>query len=254
MAGCPLVDMMTKRSIVTNQLAGFNIAKMSSADLIEYCLEHIQSKHQLLLFFANTNLIVKCQNLLSLINKSPVLIVNDGVGVDLAAMITGQEKFPANLNGTDFHNNLALGSPRPLRMFLLGAAPGVAQRAAKHFEGLNQVIVGALDGFQGIAQANIIDIINDANADVLMVAMGNPKQEEWILRYAPQMNVSLITGVGALFDFYSGDRQRAPEWVQSIRMEWFYRLLQEPQRLLKRYTVDIIYFLFICLKYKLRVK
>lgn len=239
--------------IQNNQLAGFNIAKMTSVVLIEYCIERIQSKDKLVLFFANTNFIVKCQHLLALINTSPVLIVNDGVGVDLAAMITGQEKFPANLNGTDFHNNLALTSQRPLRMFLLGAAPGVALRAAKHFEDLNQVVVGALDGFQGIAQDNIIDMINEARADILMVAMGNPKQEEWILRNASQLNVPLITGVGALFDFYSGDRKRAPEWVQSIRMEWFYRLLQEPQRLIKRYTIDIFLFLFICIQFKLKM-
>jgi beta-1,4-glucosyltransferase len=78
--------------------------------------------------------------------------------------------------------------------------------------------------------------------------MGNPIQEKWILANQSQLNTAYILGVGALFDFWSGNKIRAPIIIQKLRLEWLFRLCQEPRRLLKRYTIDIIKFLYIALK------
>ena len=82
------------------------------------------------------------------------------------------------------------------------------------------------------------------------MAMGNPVQEEWILDNRQSLNANIVIGVGALFDFWAGDKPRAPRWVQRMRFEWFYRLCLEPRRLLRRYTVDIVRFLILCRKYR----
>ncbi len=83
----------------------------------------------------------------------------------------------------------------------------------------------------------------------MLVALGNPHQEEWILNNYQKINAHFFAGVGGLFDFWSGDKPRAPKWLQNIRMEWFYRLCIEPKRLYKRYTLDVLRFLVSCIEY-----
>jgi beta-1,4-glucosyltransferase len=95
--------------------------------------------------------------------------------------------------------------------------------------------------------------INASGADIVLVALGNPRQEEWIRQNMGALNANLLVSVGALLDFLSGGVRRAPMWVQKIRFEWLYRLAQEPQRLLRRYTVDIARFLYLCLRYPMPV-
>jgi beta-1,4-glucosyltransferase len=82
----------------------------------------------------------------------------------------------------------------------------------------------------------------------MLVAFGNPLQERWILDHADALRAPLIFGVGALLDFLSGNARRAPNWVRRLRMEWLYRLLNEPRRLLKRYSWDLIVFFRQCLR------
>jgi beta-1,4-glucosyltransferase len=74
------------------------------------------------------------------------------------------------------------------------------------------------------------------------VAFGNPLQEKWILRHREALEVPLIFAVGALFDFLSGTASRAPQFIRRARLEWAYRLVQEPRRLFRRYTIDTLRF------------
>jgi len=201
-----------------------------------------------ILFFANTNFVVKCRAILPKMLNHETFIVNDGVGMDIASMLLYRRKFNANLNGTDFTPFFLNKSNAPMRVFLLGSQPEILNKAAYFLvHNLQQVVVGSVDGYSGIQNANLDTIINEAKPDVLLVAMGNPVQENWIMEHRDNLDVKFISGVGALFDFWAGNKPRAPLFIQKIRMEWLYRLSIEPKRLCKRYTVDILKFLIICI-------
>jgi beta-1,4-glucosyltransferase len=232
-------------------LAGFSILETSPYDLVQTILIRMDKDKKSLLFFANTNFIVQCQPILSLMNSPNILIVNDGVGMDLASYLIYQRKFKANLNGTDFIPFFFKNANKVLRIFLVGGVPNSISKAAHYFEHhLGQVVVGTCDGYEGIKNFNLVNEINGLKVDVILVAMGNPKQEKWILDNYTKLNANFIVGVGALFDFLAGDKSRAPHVIRQMRLEWLYRLCLEPKRLMKRYTIDIIRFLLICLRYK----
>ncbi|AOS03253.1 WecB/TagA/CpsF family glycosyltransferase [Xanthomonas oryzae pv. oryzae] len=202
-------------------------------------------------FFANTNFIVQCQALRMRMREPSVRIVNDGIGMDLAARLIHGRRFAGNLNGTDLIPYLCRESAQPLKFFLLGGRPGVGKTAAATLTGtLGQQVVGMCDGYGEFAAAGegLTERINRSGADVLLVAFGNPLQERWILDHSHALGVPLVFGVGALLDFLSGTAKRAPEWVRRLHLEWMYRLLNEPRRLLKRYSWDLLVFFRTCLR------
>jgi beta-1,4-glucosyltransferase len=168
---------------------------------------------------------------------------------DLANYLMHGHKFKANLNGTDFIPYFFKTLNKPFRIFLIGGKPDVISKAAHYFESqLGQVIVGTYDGYEGVKKIDLVNEINESHPEIILVAMGNPKQEEWILENYDKLNANFIAGVGALFDFLAGDKSRAPKLIRHFHAEWFYRLCLEPKRLMRRYTIDIIWFLYICLK------
>lgn len=236
----------------TVSIAGFPILEATQQDLATYLLSTLRRHKKTSLLFANSNFIVKCKPLLNRMRNEGVTIVNDGVGLDIAARLLRGRGFTANLNGTDFTPYLFRKSTRPLRVFLLGGRPNVVDQAANYVSHeLGQAVVGYCDGYSGINNtAELIERINRSQAEVLLVALGNPLQEQWILDHRDTLDVDIVAGVGALFDFWSGNKSRAPLFVQKIRMEWFYRLLLEPRRLLRRYTVDMLTFFAYCFQYR----
>jgi beta-1,4-glucosyltransferase len=168
-------------------------------------------------------------------------IVNDGIGVEIAARILEGRGFPQNLNGTDFTPYLLGRLVHPTRVFLLGAVPGVAEATGRLFaERFPQVVIaGAQHGYFDPAEEQaIVEQIAAARADLLLVALGNPMQELFIARNMNRLGVRVMLGVGALFDFTTGKVVRAPRWVQHLKLEWLFRLGQEPRRLLRRYTIE----------------
>ncbi|HEY7986081.1 MAG TPA: WecB/TagA/CpsF family glycosyltransferase [Methylophilaceae bacterium] len=231
--------------------AGFPVVVTTPDELADRLLRRMAQSKQSVLLFANTNFIVQCRQLLPRMLNDNVIIVNDGVGMDIAALLLYGKRFKANLNGTDFTPFLITKCSRPLRFFLLGGKLKALDAAACYLEQeLGQVVVGSCDGYQGMQADGLVQRINDSQADVLLVATGNPKQEQWILDHYRQLNVKLLSGVGALFDFWAKDKPRAPAWVQRVRMEWLFRLCLEPKRLFKRYTMDILIFLILCFRYR----
>jgi beta-1,4-glucosyltransferase len=232
-------------------VAGFPVQETTPDLLAAQIKLRLADAKKTVLFFANTNLIVKCRPLLNHMLHDDVIIVNDGIGMDIASGLLRGKKFTANLNGTDFTPYFFKQSAKPLRVFLLGGKNEVLDKAAYHLvHKLGQVVVGTCDGYEGINRIDLVDTINATEPDVVLVAMGNPKQEQWILDHYQQIDAKVFSGVGALFDFWAGDKPRAPTWVQKIRMEWFYRLCLEPKRLMKRYTFDILIFLMYCFKHR----
>lgn len=241
---------MIDNKIIT--IGGFPVQNMNRKDLAIRLLSAIQNNKKIVLFFANTNFIVKCQFVLEK-NMSPQLVlVNDGVGMDIAAKLFYGESFKENLNGTDFTPFLFSMSSLPLRIFMLGGKPTVLKMAVHHVvHVLGQEVVGYCDGYQEFAdKKGLIRKIHVARPDIILVAMGNPMQEEWIIQNCEAIDAKLFVGVGALFDFWSGGKSRAPDLFRKIRLEWLYRLFLEPRRLFRRYTLDIIIFLYKCLKSK----
>jgi len=231
-------------------LGGFSLVRTTATDLEQHLQLALANRDQTALFFANTNFIVKCQPLRAEMMKTNTVIVNDGIGVDIASLLIHRNRFPANLNGTDFIPAYLSSVRDQAKVYLFGGKPGIAIRAADTLEkqfGVN--VVGVADGYeQAQNAAQVVEDINATGANVLLVAMGNPAQEQWILNHRAQLNASVLFGVGALLDFLAGDKPRAPKVIQKLRLEWFYRLCLEPARLMRRYTIDIAVFLALCIK------
>lgn len=161
------------------------------------------------------------------------LCIPDGYGVLWAARwhrIRLRERVP----GSDLVPRLSQrAAQRGWRVFYLGAAPGIAEKAANilatRYPGLH--IAGCYSGSPAPEQADaIIAQVRAAQTDILLVAYGAPKQDIWLSQYLEYTGAAVGMGVGGSFDFITGIRKRAPRWIQHIRLEWFYRLLAEPWR------------------------
>ncbi len=237
-------------------LGGYPVAAVTTAELKEILVRDLEQGRQRLLFFVNTNFVNHCEHLQAGLGDPDVILVNDGIGMDIASRLIHRKTYPDNLNGTDFvpalldelvaRSKEPEGKPAP-RVFLLGGKPGIARRAGDVLEQRGVTVAGARDGYSESRDADeVVAAMNDTGADIVLVAMGNPRQEEWILNNQPALDGRLLVGVGALLDFLAGDKPRAPEIIRRLRLEWFYRLSLEPRRLLRRYTVDIGAFLVHC--------
>lgn len=136
------------------------------------------------------------------------------------------------------------------RIFLLGAAPGVAIRAMERINADmgRRIVVGAHSpsyGFEKNEEENrqIYDIINRSGANVVLVGVGSSKQEKWIMRHKDRMpGVDIWMALGATIDFEAGNIRRAPKILQKLCLEWFYRFCMEPKRLFRRYFIDDVKF------------
>ncbi|TSE02569.1 WecB/TagA/CpsF family glycosyltransferase [Mesorhizobium intechi] len=179
------------------------------------------------------------------------LILPDGIGVDLAAQLLYGAPFPDNLNGTDFVPAFLQASTRPLTVGLLGATRVNAEAASVKLAALavqhNFVVIH--DGYFSAAQEpEIIGRIAALRPDMLLVAMGVPRQELWIARHIDDRHCTMPIAVGALLDFLSGSVPRAPLWMRRLRLEWLFRLAVEPGRLWRRYVVGNPVFLWRVVK------
>ncbi len=198
--------------------------------------------------FANANLLniaSRNEHFRTVLRK--LIIFNDGIGIDLASAVLYGSIFPQNLNGTDFTPHYLQNTRHRYRIFLLGGRPGVAERAKEYLSKCcpKHQIVGYHHGFFPKEDTEkIVDMIKASKADIVLVGMGNPQQELWLADNLQETGCRFAFGVGALFDFVSGNVRRAPAWMRSARIEWLYRLMQEPRRLASRYLVGNFVFIF----------
>ncbi|MHA3702400.1 WecB/TagA/CpsF family glycosyltransferase [Jatrophihabitans sp. YIM 134969] len=171
------------------------------------------------------------------------LVLNDGAGVALLGRALGAP-FLANLNGTDFVPQVLETIGTEHSVFLYGGRPGVAASAAdrlrRQHPGLR--VAGCLDGYAHDA-AVAAEAVRRSGAGVVLVALGNPRQELWVQQWGEYTGVRLAVSVGAFLDFAAGEVVRAPAVVRALRLEWAFRLAQEPRRLARRYLVGIPVFL-----------
>ena len=206
--------------------------------------------------FANTNLLnIAVSNPALRSSLKTFIVFNDGIGMNFAARILYGKAFPSNLNGTDFIPFYLNNTVHCHRIFLIGARPEIVERAAGAFQqrfASRHEIVGYTDGFSSLADVDaVLGKIVASKADLLLVGMGNPKQELWIADHMAKSGSRLAFGVGALLDFTAGEFKRAPRFVQHMNLEWLYRLWKEPRRLFKRYILDTPVFLLRVLRQRI---
>ncbi|MFZ2361835.1 MAG: WecB/TagA/CpsF family glycosyltransferase [Anaerolineae bacterium] len=161
------------------------------------------------------------------------LCVADGVGLLWAARRLGM-RLPERVTGSDLVPLVAqMAAQRGWRLYLLGAAPGVAEQTAQKLERQNPGlrIVGVYAGSPGQDEAPaILRRVAAAAPDVLFVAYGAPAQDLWIARHKDVLGVPVMMGVGGAFDHIVGVQRRAPRWLQRIHLEWLFRLVTQPWR------------------------
>ena len=178
--------------------------------------------------------------------KNATIVFRDGTGVGWAMRKQGISP-GHNFVGTDFVPELCRRNQiYKYRIFLLGANPGIAEEAAKKLKctAPNISVVGVLHGYSCEEDNDaVVEYINRLHPDILLVAMGNPKQEIWIYDNRDRLYVPVCIGVGALFDYLSGNITRAPKWALNAGIEWIFRLILEPKRLWKRYLIGNFKFL-----------
>lgn len=206
---------------------------------------------------ANAYSVVLAQNdghYADICNRADVVLA-DGMSVVWGSTIFGK-RIPERVAGPDFmwsFSNVCAKSG--FKVFLLGGASeadldGLKTNLEKSFPGIQ--IVGAYSPSFGAwsetENSRIIDMINASGSDIVWVGVSTPKQDKWIDQHRGRLNAKVAIGVGAAFDFHSGKVSRAPKWLQKIGLEWLFRLMQDPQRLLHRYLFGNTIFIAIVIR------
>lgn len=196
------------------------------------------------------------------IYKKAEWVVCDSRILYLAMKLAGQ-KIPEPIPGSSFFPAFCdyHAEDQNCRIFLLGAKEGVAQKAMENINNRigRNIVVGAHSPSFGFEKNDeeidsICQIINNSQANVVLVGVGAPKQEKFIMRHKAKMpNVKIWMALGATIDFEAGNVKRAPKIFQMCAMEWFYRFLMEPKRLWKRYFVEDMPFFWLLTKQMLGI-
>jgi N-acetylglucosaminyldiphosphoundecaprenol N-acetyl-beta-D-mannosaminyltransferase len=182
------------------------------------------------------------------------LATPDGMGIVWLLKAKGHRSV-SRVYGPDLMLTLCEdGLARGRRHYFYGGEPGVAKTLAAHltdrYPGL--LVTGTFSPpFRPSTPAEdsaVIQRINDAKADILWIGIGSPRQEQWMAEHLGKINVPVMIGVGAAFDFLSGRKRQAPRWVQRAGMEWLFRLANEPRRLWRRYAQYPLFFLLVLMQ------
>jgi len=205
-------------------------------------LQHYLSKGEIVsVNFLNAH----CFNIAQKLEESTFLL-NDGVGVDIAGKLIGVH-FKENLNGTDLIPQMLEYFARSgMSVFCFGASKEVIEKAVQNIEASHPdlSVVGYCDGYEDDAE-RVINQINQSQADAVILGLGVPRQELWVANNGVRLRSArvLVSG-GAIFDFISGNVMRAPLFIRHIKLEWLFRLAQEPVRLFSRYVLGTFVFLY----------
>lgn len=236
-----------------------DIDNLTMAETLNEIDKLIQKKNCSYVVTPNVDHIVRLEKdeELQKVYKNASLILTDGKPL---IWISKWYKTPIKekISGSDlFPRVCQLAANKNYTMYLLGAAEGVADTAAKNlmkkYPGLN--IVGTYSppfGFEKNKQEmnKIKTQIQDVHPDILIVGMGCPKQEKFMYYHCKELGVPISFGLGASIDFEAGNIKRAPKWMSNHGLEWLYRFSKEPKRLFKRYFVDDLKIIQVARKYR----
>ena len=166
------------------------------------------------------------------------------LGVPLEKRVTGCDMF---------QKLIGMAAEKGYKIYLFGAKEEVVRKVKEIYEeqysGIQ--IVGYRNGyFTESDEAQIVKDMHDSGADMMFVAFSSPKKEYWVNKYLDEIGIPFVMGVGGSFDIIAGVTQRAPIWFQEHGLEWFYRFVQEPRRMWKRYIIGNAKFVALTYKYK----
>ena len=229
------------------------LTMQQTVDLIDNAIQEKRPIHHVVI---NAVKVVNAQKDLelreSIINCD--IINADGQGIIWASRILNKP-LPERVAGIDLMENLVqLSAIRKYRIFLLGAKEEIVNKVIDIYSQKygNNIIAGYCNGyFKKEEEDKIAQKIANSNADILFVAMSSPKKEIFLNTYKDLIKTPFIMGVGGSFDVVSGYVKRAPLWMQEWGLEWFYRTMQEPRRMWRRYLFGNSAFIFLVLKEKI---
>jgi N-acetylglucosaminyldiphosphoundecaprenol N-acetyl-beta-D-mannosaminyltransferase len=191
------------------------------------------------------------ENFKNILNSSDMTIP-DGAGVILSSKILNI-KLPEKVPGFDLtKNSFSIKRDKKTKYFFFGGKPGIAEKAVKNVENEfpNVEIVGCNSGYFAENEEDvIIDKINASGAEILLVALGAPKQENWIYKNKDKLKVKICIGVGGTIDILSGTVELTPDFFRRNGLEWLYRLYKEPWRFKRMLDLPR----FILLSFKVRI-
>lgn len=228
--------MSTTASPPTVDILGIPVHKLTTADALVQVEQYMTEPRLHQIATVNPEFVMTAQDNAAFaeVLRHADLCLPDGVGLLYASRRLG-EPLPERIAGSSFVYELAaVAADKGWPMFLLGAAPGVAEEAAtiltQRSPGL--IIAGTFAGSPDLAENDdIVERINASGAQILLVAYGAPKQDLWIARNrAALKSVRVAMGIGGSLDFIAGRAVRAPQWVQDLGLEWLHRLIKEPWR------------------------
>lgn len=242
-------------------LFGISIDAMTMKEAVQFILESDSHLHPRCRYVVTPNVdhsVMLSKNVaLQSAYKDAELVLADGWPVVLASRLLGKA-LPERVTGADLIPALfeeTCQRQSELRAYLLGAGPGVAERAQENIQKKwpNVNVVGTYSppfGFENDENEteSILARIRDAQPDLLVVGFGAPKQELWVHQHCQEISAKWAFCVGACIDFLAEEKKRAPTWVQRLGLEWLFRLSTEPRRLFKRYAYDAFWFPYLVLK------
>lgn len=220
----------------TVTILGTTINNISQSQVLAQIEQYIQSKQPHYIVTANAEIIHRAsrdQQMQRIINNADI-VTPDGSGVIWAAKYLGHP-LTERVTGIDLvHAICHHAQKKQWRIFILGAAPGIAQQATLNIIADNPAcqIVGCHHGYiqEPTQEQEAIDQIIHAKPHILLVAMGAPAQEIWITKHLHTLNIPVSIGIGGSLDVISGNLKRAPKWMQKLSLEWLYRILIQPSR------------------------
>jgi exopolysaccharide biosynthesis WecB/TagA/CpsF family protein len=223
-------------------ICGVNVTAMTGVEAVQALADRLERRIHTPVGFVNAHCInTAMQQADYRAAIADFLLLPDGIGIDIGSRVLFGEAFPENLNGTDFVPYLLASLARPVRVALIGASEGIAERAAEAFARDNprHTFLPIASGYftEGAETELMLAKLKAARADIVLVALGVPRQELFIARHVGPQHAVLAIGVGALLDFMAGKVPRAPLVVRRLRLEWAYRLAIEPRRLWRRYVI-----------------
>jgi N-acetylglucosaminyldiphosphoundecaprenol N-acetyl-beta-D-mannosaminyltransferase len=216
---------------------------------VERCIQDCEKRKYILSVNAEKIMMLNHDSPLKIFFNRADLLLPDGVGTVIAARWL-HKRTVKRITGVDLMENICDQAPRKnYRIFLYGAREEVNYAATENLRRLYPGIriVGRSHGYlnDGLMR-NLIDKINESKAHILFIALGSPKQEEWIREYKDMLNVNICQGIGGTLDIVSGKSKRSPQNIQRLGLEWLYRLIKEPKRIRRQKVFPL--FLFSVLK------
>lgn len=216
-------------------ILGVDVDAITMAEAVDVVRRAMDTRAGVMVATANAEMLMRAthdEELRRILNAS-ALVVPDGAGTVWAARHLGHA-MPERVAGYDLAQELLRCAPAEgRRVYFFGSAPGVAEKAKAKAEQLYPgiEIVGVRNGFFSPADnAAIIAEIRAARPDLLLVALGVPKQEKWIAAHLAELDVPVAIGVGGTLDVMAGVMKRAPHWMQKAKLEWLFRGLMQPKR------------------------